>query len=64
MNPVKLSGSKSDSWLLVTVKEVQVHLILHDYRYDLDLEFRWLNRPTEAMRAEHKEYERLKRRSD
>ena len=46
VNPVKLSGSKADSWLLVTVKEVQVHLILHEYRYDLDLEFRWLNRPT------------------
>ena len=63
-NPIKLSGTKADSWLLVTVKEVQVHMILHDYRYDLDIEFRWLNKPTEAMRAEQKEYDRLKRRSD
>ena len=42
-NPVTISGSKNDSWLLVKVKDVQVHFLLEEYRYDVDLEFRWLN---------------------
>ena len=48
-NPVKLSGSKNDSWLLVKVKDVQVHFLLEEYRYDIDLEFRWLNAVPEEL---------------
>lgn len=57
-------GRKDDSWLLVTVKDVQVHFLLADYRYELDLEFRWLNQPPEEMINKWKMYETLKKRSD
>jgi hypothetical protein len=46
------------------VKDVQVHFILADYRYELDLEFRWLNQPPEEMMNKWKMYEKLKKRSD
>ena len=46
---VSVMGGKSDSWLLVVIKEVQVHFLLEEYRYDLDLEFRWLNPPPKEM---------------
>ena len=59
-----MNGSKSDSWLLVVVKEVQVHFLLEEYRYELDLEFRWLNEPPLEMHKKWKLYEKLKRRSD
>ena len=49
VNPVKISGDKSDSWILVVVKDVQVNFLVEEYRYELDLEFRWLNRPTDNM---------------
>ena len=57
-------GSKSDSWLLVVIKEVQVHFLLEEYRYDLDLEFRWLNPPPQEMIKKWKLYEKMKRRSE
>lgn len=60
----KVLGSKSDSWLLVVIKEVQVHFLLEEYRYDLDLEFRWLNPPPPEMKKKWKMYEKLKRRSE
>lgn len=63
-NPVGVSGSKTDSWLLVKVKDVAVHLLLDEYRYDLDLEHRWLNPPPDELLKEHKVYEKLKRQSD
>jgi ribosomal silencing factor RsfS len=49
VNTPKVLGRKDDSWILVCVKEVQVNLILEEYREDLDLEFRWLNPPPEEM---------------
>ena len=60
----KVAGSKQDSWLLVVVQEVQVHFLLEEYRYDLDLEFRWLNKPPPEMHKKWKLYEKMKRRSD
>ena len=57
-------GRKDDSWLLVVVKDVQVHLILDEYRYDLDLEFRWLNKPPPEMIAKWNMYRKLKKKSD
>jgi hypothetical protein len=57
-------GRKDDSWLLVSVKDVQVHMIVDDYRYDLDLEFRWLNPPPPEMLAAFKMYNKLKKKSD
>jgi ribosomal silencing factor RsfS len=62
-NIPKVLGRKDDSWVMVTVKEIQVHLILDDYRTDLDLEFRWLNKPPEEMVNKWKIYEKLGRRS-
>jgi len=59
-----VKGRKDDSWLLVGVKEVQVHFILQEYRYELDLEFRWLNRPPDEMVNKWRMYEKLKKRSD
>ena len=64
VNIPKVHGSKNDSWLLVCVKEVQVHFLLAEYRYDLDLEFRWLNQPPKDMVKKLKMYEKLKRRSE
>jgi hypothetical protein len=58
-----VAGRKDDSWVLVTVKEIQVHMILEEYRTDLDLEFRWLNPPPEEMVNKWKTYEKLGKRS-
>ena len=57
-------GRKDDSWLLVVVKDVQVHLLVDEYRYDLDLEYRWLNRPPPEMIAKFNMYRKLKKKSD
>jgi len=62
--PPKVLGGKSESWLLVVIKEVQVHFLLEEYRYDIDLEFRWLNPPPPEMHKKWKLYETMKRRSD
>jgi ribosomal silencing factor RsfS len=64
VNQPKVMGRKDDSWLLVSVKDVQVHMIVDDYRYDLDLEFRWLNPPPPDMIAAYKMYNKLKKKSD
>ena len=45
INHPRVFGRKDDSWVLVPIKEVAVHLILSEYRDELDLEFRWLNPP-------------------
>ena len=47
---------------MVVVKEIQVHMLLDEYREDLDLEFRWLNPPPLGMRKKWKVYEKLGRR--
>ena len=64
VNYPTVRGRKDDSWLLVGVKDVQVHFLLQEYRYELDLEFRWLNRPPEEMVNKWRVYEKLKKRSD
>ena len=64
VNYPSIKGRKDDSWLLVGVKDVQVHFLLQEYRYELDLEFRWLNRPPEEMVNKWRVYEKLKKRSD
>jgi hypothetical protein len=56
-------GRKDDSWILVPIKEVQVHIILNDYRDELDLEFRWLNPPPQEMINKWKLYEKLGKKS-
>ena len=48
---------------MVIVKQVQVHMILDEYRDDLDLEFRWMNPPPPEMKKKWKIYQTLKRRS-
>ena len=47
---------------MIIVKEVQVHLILEEYRDELDLKFRWMNPPPPEMRKKWKIYEKLGRR--
>jgi ribosomal silencing factor RsfS len=64
VNYPTVRGRKDDSWLLVGVKDVQVHFLLQEYRYELDLEFRWLNRPPEEMVNKWRVYEKLKKRSE
>uniref|UniRef100_A0A7S3FUW0 Uncharacterized protein n=1 Tax=Strombidium rassoulzadegani TaxID=1082188 RepID=A0A7S3FUW0_9SPIT len=59
-----ISGTKDDSWLLVTIKEVQVHFILADYRDELDLEFRWMNPPPPEMKKKWKMYQNLKKKGN
>mmetsp|Transcript_19692 Transcript_19692/g.14143 ORF Transcript_19692/g.14143 Transcript_19692/m.14143 type:complete len:120 (+) Transcript_19692:630-989(+) len=61
---MNLKGRKDDSWLMVVIKEVQVHIVLDEYREDLDLEFRWLNPPPQEMIHKWKTYETLKKKSD
>lgn len=48
---------------MICIKEVQVHLLLDEYREDLDLEFRWLNEPPQEMINKWKLYEKLKKKS-
>ena len=48
---------------MVTIKEVQVHLIIEDYREELDLEFRFLNEPPNEMVNKWKLYQHLKKKS-
>ena len=63
VNPPKVMGRKDDSWVMVTVKEIQVHMILDQYREVLDLVFRWLNSPPEEMVNKWKMYQKLGKRS-
>ena len=49
-NPPTVRGRKDDSWVLVVIKEIQVHFVLAEYRFELDLEFRWLNEPPDDMK--------------
>ena len=62
VNLPTICGTKEESWLMVVVKEVQVHLILEDFREELDLEFRWMNPPPPEMKKKWKIYEKLKRK--
>jgi ribosomal silencing factor RsfS len=64
INQPGVKGRKDDPWVLVVVKDVQVHLILDEYRYDLDIEFRWLNEPPAEMIDKYKTYVKLKKNSD
>ena len=63
-NIPKIAGTKDDSWLMVCIKEVQVHLVLDEYREELDLEFRWLNPPPPEMRKKWQIYFELKKKGD
>lgn len=40
-----------------------MHLILNEYREDLDLEFRWLNQPPQEMVNKWKLFDKMGRRS-
>ena len=64
VNLPRVRGTKDDSWMLVLVKDVQVHFVLAEYRYELDLEFRWLNRPPEEMVNKWRIYEKLKKKAE
>lgn len=57
-----ICGCKDESWLMIPIKQVQVHLILDEYRDDLDLEFRWMNPPPPEMKKKWKVWEKLKKR--
>jgi hypothetical protein len=59
VNVPTICGTKDESWLMVVVKDVQVHFILEEYRDELDLEFRWLNDPPIEMRKKWKMYEKM-----
>ena len=63
-SPIKMAGQKSSSWLTLSVKEVQVHMLLEEYRYEIDLEFRWLNEPPPEMKKKWTLYEKAKKRGD
>lgn len=53
---------KDESWLLVTIKEVQVHFLIEEYREELNLEFRWMNPPPPEMHKKWKIYNKLKKK--
>ena len=59
-----VAGTKDDSWLMVVVKQVQVHFLLEEYRDELDLEFRWMNPPPIEMKKKWKMYHTAGRRGD
>ena len=59
-----IAGLKDESWLMVVIKEVQVHIIVEEYREELDLEFRWLNKPPPEMNKKWKIYEKLKKKGN
>ena len=54
-NLPRVIGRKDDMWVMIVVKEIQVHLIIDEFREDLGLEFRWLNPPTPEETLENKE---------
>jgi len=60
-NLPRVAGTKDESWLMIKVAEVQVHIILEEYREELDLEFRWMNPPPPEMKKKWRMYEKLKR---
>ena len=62
VNLPRISGTRDDSWCIVVVKEIQVHLAIEEYRSELDLEFRWLNPPPPEMKKKWDIYAKLKRR--
>ena len=41
-----------------------MHIIVEEYREELDLEFRWLNKPPPEMNKKWAIYKKLKRRSN
>lgn len=63
VNTPTIAGRKDDSWFMLTIKEIQVHMILYDYREELDLEFRWLNPPPKEMFNKWHLYEKMGKRS-
>ena len=59
-----IAGCKDDPWLAITVKQVVVHILIDSYRYDLDLEFRWLNPLPLSMKKKMNMYAKLRKKSD
>jgi ribosomal silencing factor RsfS len=57
-----ISGLKDESWLLVAIKEVQVHFLIEEYRDELNLEFRWMNPPPPEMHKKWSIYNKLKKK--
>jgi len=54
---------KSEPWLLVSVKEISVHLFLPDYREQLNIERRWFDKiPREVEDAYAFYSSKMKRR--
>jgi hypothetical protein len=64
VNYPTVRGARDDPWVLVVVKDVQVHFVVEEFRYDLDLEFRWLNRPPEEMVNKWNFYRKMKKKAE
>lgn len=45
INPPRLHGRKDDDWIMVSFKNVMVHMFTEESRLDLDLENKWRNPP-------------------
>ena len=41
-----------------------MHILLEEYRYEIDLEFRWLNDPPPEMVKKWELYEKAKKKGD
>ena len=63
INKPTVGGKRSESWFLVTVKHVMVHMVVHEYREELDLEFRWMNKPPPEMQKKWALYRQMKKKS-
>ena len=49
---------------MMCVKDVAIHLVLHEYRAELDLEFRWLNEVPEELVHKWNTYLKMKKHGD
>ena len=45
INPPRIHGRKDDDWIMVSFKNVMIHMFTEESRQDLDLENKWKNPP-------------------
>jgi len=62
INQPRVLGRKEDSWLMVEVKEIAVHIFLEDYRNEIDLEYRWNTPISEEVLEEYRETVNMRRK--
>lgn len=60
INPPRIHGRKDDDWIMVSFKNVMVHMFTEESRADLDLENKWKNPP---QSDDEIDYEQMKKQN-